>query len=370
VLRAGAMSFGVYSREIGSYISFFPALREMMSQHGLTSDDILLKVPRICYTNLDTSEAAGQAESSTVLVMEELSSQGFRMQDKRQGCTKKEAMMTLAALANYHALSHTWLKKFKNQDGSYSVPSSVEYLLKPINLRNIIESVLAINVPIFTRMLQHHGHHELAAWLEEQMKSAGDLFALNDASHCGPLVSICHGDCWINNLLFHFNDAGDADDVRIVDWQVTHIENPGRDIYNFLTTSTTPEVRQECGQLLEHYATTFMSALKKLGVSLEDEGINQQLIISELKKRMLLGMFAGLAWLPLMIDQSMASAVDDLGKNEKVDRVPTEVEESNVTVFTEAHASLTLDIVLANQPLCHRIIGLVREFKMMFLTDN
>jgi len=48
-------------------------------------------------------------------------------------------------------------------------------------------------------------------------------------------------------------------------------------------------------------------------------------------------MFAGLAWLPMMIDQSV---MDDLDKNEKVDRVPTEVEESNVEVFTDTHASL------------------------------
>ena len=48
-------------------------------------------------------------------------------------------------------------------------------------------------------------------------------------------------------------------------------------------------------------------------------------------------MFAGLAWLPMMIDQSV---MDDLDKNEKVDRVPTEVEESNVEVFTDTHALL------------------------------
>ena len=135
----------------------------MMSQHGLTSDDILLKVPRICYTNLDTSEAAGQAESSTVLVMEELSSQGFRMQDKRQGCTKEEVILTISALANYHALGHTWLKKFKNQDGSYSVPSAFDFAMHPMDIDDVMYGMLTKTITTFAKLLEHLGHHDVSS---------------------------------------------------------------------------------------------------------------------------------------------------------------------------------------------------------------
>lgn len=366
VLRAGAMSFGVYSREIGSYISFLPALREMMSEHGLTSDDIPLKVPRICYTNLDTSEAAGQAESSTVLVMEELSSQGFRMQDKRQGCTKKEAMMTLAALANYHALSHTWLKKFKNQDGSYSVPSAFDFAMNPMDIDDVMYGMLTKTITTFAKLLEHLGHHDSAVWLKAQKEESRKFFSQKDVTECGPLVAICHGDCWINNILFHYNDAGDApDDVRLVDWQIILPQNPGRDYYHFLASSTTTELRKECGQeLLEHYATTFISALTKLGVPLEDEGIDQQFVIKHVQKEINFGLVMGMVMLPAMLDTSMTTKLEEMGKDEETAN-KAKTDDNGMEFFNEAQDALTVDVILANELLCNRIVDFVEEFRAL-----
>ena len=48
-------------------------------EKGLDAAEIPLKVPEIYHTNLDTTVAGESAESATVLVMEELNFQGFRM---------------------------------------------------------------------------------------------------------------------------------------------------------------------------------------------------------------------------------------------------------------------------------------------------
>ena len=196
------------------------------------------------------------------------------------------------------------------------------------------------------------------------MKNIDDVFRVRDASECGPLICICHGDCWSNNFLFHYNDAGVANDNRIVDWQILVPENPGRDIYEFLATSTSPEVRKECGsELLDHYVTTFMSALSKLGVSLEDEGIDRQLILSEIKKKMLFGLFMGLALLPIIMDKTMTAKIEELGNDEGAAKSLRDGDRNTDEMFSEAQSTVTLDIILSNKPLCHRVIGLVEEIR-------
>ena len=194
------------------------------------------------------------------------------------------------------------------------------------------------------------------------MKTIEDVLTSKDVTECGPLVCICHGDCWSNNFLFHYNDASVANDNRIVDWQILSSENPGRDIYEFFGMSTSPEIRKECGtELMDHYVTTFMSALSKLGLCLEDEGFTREFIHSEIKKKMLFGLFAGLTWLPVIMDQSLTSDIEEMGKRE--DPVQCVKDADNIDVFTDAQKALTLDSILSNKLLCHRIINLVKDFK-------
>ena len=161
MLRSTAIEFGVYDREIATYCYFHPFLRELRSQKGLARGDIPLKVPYIYYTNLDTANADGDEGNSTVLVMEELNTQDFKMIDKRQGCSKEEAMLIMSSLANFHALTHVWLRKHKSTDGSYSLPLFTEYVLKPLNTPKLMVSMAMAVAPTYLQMLQHFGHLEV-----------------------------------------------------------------------------------------------------------------------------------------------------------------------------------------------------------------
>ena len=117
-------------------------------------------MPEIYYTSLDGTKGNGK-ESSTVVVMEELSSQGFKMIDKHVCCSAEEAKMTLAALANYHALTFMMLRKYQNADGSHSLPPSVESVLHSLDFENMMVSMINSKVPMFVKMIRHFGHNEV-----------------------------------------------------------------------------------------------------------------------------------------------------------------------------------------------------------------
>ena len=159
-MREAASQLNVYTREIGSYCHLFPLLRQIRDQAGLTNEDLPLDVPEIYYTNLDETKENDE-ENSTVVVMEELSSQGFAMIDKHVGSSLEEAKVVLTALANFHALSFMLLRQYKNGDGSYSLPPSIEFVNPGGGLENLVLSILTTNLPVHIKMLKHFGHEKV-----------------------------------------------------------------------------------------------------------------------------------------------------------------------------------------------------------------
>ena len=142
-------------------------------------------------------------------------------------------------------------------------------------------------------------------WLNEKTDRINGIFSTNIRPEWGPLALIGHGDVWNNNILFrHDQVTGKIKDVRLVDWQSTTIRTPGNDVHQFLNTSVTPKDLKRNSQLLiDHYVTTFLSALGKLGLPLEQEGFDHQFVMAELNKKWLYGMFIALAFLPGILEK-------------------------------------------------------------------
>ena len=159
-MREAASQLNVYNQEIGSYCHLFPLLRQIRDQAGLTNEDLPLDVPEIYYTNLDEKKGNDE-ENSTVVVMEELSSQGFAMIDKHVGSSLEEAEVVLTALANFHALSFMLLKQYKNDDGSYSLPPSIDFIIPDSSTADMFVTFLSAYVPVVSKMLKHFGHEKV-----------------------------------------------------------------------------------------------------------------------------------------------------------------------------------------------------------------
>lgn len=73
-----------------------------------------------------------------------------------------------------------------------------------------------------------------------------------------------HGDLWVNNFLFKYEE-GEPVDVVFVDYQMSFYTSPGYDINYFLSTSPTNEVRENhVDNLIENYYNNFSRILTKL----------------------------------------------------------------------------------------------------------
>jgi len=76
---------------------------------------------------------------------------------------------------------------------------------------------------------------------------------------------LCHGDAWINNLMFKLNEANNPEDVLLIDYQVAFWGSPAFDVSYFLTNSVADEFKTEhYDEFIEFYHETLVESLAAL----------------------------------------------------------------------------------------------------------
>lgn len=74
---------------------------------------------------------------------------------------------------------------------------------------------------------------------------------------------MCHGDLWINNLMFRYDADQVVNAVKLLDLQAVRFTSPSIDILHFLYTSTLRKVRERSlNELLEVYVEAVAAELK------------------------------------------------------------------------------------------------------------
>ena len=127
-LRQAATLGGVYNREIAMYTDLFPLIENERQCNALEQDEIPLDVAKPYYVQKQTNNSEPNG-ATTVVVLEELKSQGFKMADKMKGADYNHAAMALTSLANYHALTLHFLRKYTGpEDGKLLLPEQALFL--------------------------------------------------------------------------------------------------------------------------------------------------------------------------------------------------------------------------------------------------
>lgn len=105
---------------------------------------------------------------------------------------------------------------------------------------------------------------------------------------------LCHGDLWINNLMFRYNERGDCDAVKFIDLQTLRYTSPVIDLLHFFYTSTEYTVRVKyMDQLIDDYVDSLYLTLQKFDVHdlyVSDVDSLNRIIRQELKQRAMYGL--------------------------------------------------------------------------------
>lgn len=134
------------------------------------------------------------------------------------------------------------------------------------------------------------------------------------ANHSPALYKVLnHGDCWVNNMMFKYNDAGHPTDLVFVDFQMSFFSSPGIDFNYFVNTSPSNDLRKnKREQIFRSYYDSFAKVLRELKNPRAAE-LTPEKVLNEIHTRELYGVFAAVSVLPLILnvpDESQELSLD------------------------------------------------------------
>ncbi|XP_055698648.1 uncharacterized protein LOC129799064 [Phlebotomus papatasi] len=114
-----------------------------------------------------------------------------------------------------------------------------------------------------------------------------------------------HGDFWINNILFKYDEIGKPIDTIFVDLQMTYYTSPAHDLQYFINTSPQTIVRENQREdLLQVYYQSFAKTLKDLNhntIPTFDD------LLEEIRKREMFGFMTAVFVLPIVLMEEQSS---------------------------------------------------------------
>ncbi|KAF6204601.1 hypothetical protein GE061_018761 [Apolygus lucorum] len=273
--------------------------------------------------------------SSQLIVLQDLQPLGYKMADRQKGLDMEHSELAMKALARFHgtslAMKHADRAKFEG-------------------IRNLTTELAfsADSEPVFGASVENALRMALSA-LEDETKaeeSWSTSWELGEALHnlrtlkgsvfkrlqaltrpSEPLSVLCHGDLWLNNMMFRYN--GDTvEEVKFVDLQVMRYASLATDLLYFLSTSIEPSVlRFHHDDLVSIYHEALVETVSQLAPDAPKITIEQ--INDQIEELALFGLLMGFLLLPAITVEGSAIAAsldsieehsdvtDNLGRHDK-----------------------------------------------------
>ncbi|GLH13621.1 CSON013154 protein [Gryllus bimaculatus] len=150
------------------------------------------------------------------LVLEDLAPPGFKMADRKRGLGLKHSLLALRTLARFHAASYTVLQR---EPGLAEKLDNI-WRTMSLGLTGYVDALTRGAVEVCRSW---PGFEEYAERLEKFKKVAMDTYVKLNEPQPGAFNVITHGDYWIINFLFRYED-GVPTDIRALDYQAPPLE--------------------------------------------------------------------------------------------------------------------------------------------------
>ena len=247
--RDNVISTGVFHKEVVLFNGILKSYHEEMGDHS---------IPR-CYL----------ARSDDILVLEDMSSKGFKNTNHYETFDLQHCEKTLETLAKFHSFSFVTEKKegrtmselfpLLTKDGFLSADEN------NVGRKGFLESIRVMKILI---------KENLSYYSPEVIRKASDYFdnmsEMMKSSKLYPNV-LSHSDLWANNIMFKYDESGSVEEACILDFQLASYTSPAYDVLLFLHTCTDVRLRdRHYGRLMKHYYRSLSKRLSSSGMDIED----------------------------------------------------------------------------------------------------
>ncbi|XP_068229157.1 uncharacterized protein [Palaemon carinicauda] len=285
-------------------------------------------------------------EGKEQIFFEDLRARDFKMEDRRKGLDEAHINLVISELARLHSASHLLKTKLLKVG---TISSKYEWLARDFisftqNSKELFVSWLQRSVDTGVMMLETIGGYETAInWLNS-LKPDVEYY-LSPYLQSKKFSSVCHGDCWNNNMLFRYDEEGCPVEVMLLDLQLNREASPATDLNYFLYTSVNGDVRRpNLDRFLSLYHSTYEEVLEAGGMQMY---FTKEEITEEFRSKSVYGILFALVIIPLLLLEP--------------EEVP-EMSDTNFETLMQDFKTLSMKKLKTN-PLCKpRFLAIFDEF--------
>ncbi|XP_019766222.2 uncharacterized protein LOC109541731 [Dendroctonus ponderosae] len=247
-VRSSRAILPAFERELELYQTVLPGLASFQAEFHLSSPF----VAAACF-------AGSLSPGKEALVLDDLRPKGFQLCPTPDGLDFCHQAAVFREYARLHAVSLAFRDK---------APEQFLELTRKIE-RNFLEQRAAQRPELYEeqrRVVLAMGKTALDGQHEErrqQFEVEYRRFLEEEPEE--ELLAVCHGDCHPNNILFQYAEGLESPKVALIDWQLSSLASPMRDLTFVLFACASKEALDRRGELLLIYHASIRTSLQEFG---------------------------------------------------------------------------------------------------------
>ncbi|CAH1717920.1 unnamed protein product [Chironomus riparius] len=320
-------------------------------QKGISSKhDGFHEVP-LCYKTLTVEPFEG-------LYIEDLKVKGFEVYDRNKELTKEHVMLVMEVLAKMHAIFYCMKEQEPDLIDVYKKRNDY-FIMRCERKGSLMSSWYEDSRDQALEVVEKCGNSELIkkvrALLSEDILSLFKSCLNLDMTE--PYATLCHGDCWNNNMMFRNDQSGNPISVKFLDWQIMRYSSPILDIMYYIFSCTVKSLRDKHYQeFINFYYDSLSRFIVRLG-SDPEKLFPRHAFDDHLKKFGKFGLIMGVLVLPVF-----TSDVDEVPDMDEFVSNLNEVESTNEEDNNEAVSKGVCYVTTKTYPIyAERLLGVCED---------
>ncbi|XP_041764589.1 uncharacterized oxidoreductase dhs-27-like [Anopheles merus] len=254
--RRQFQSMTIFSRETLAYKSLLPLIFTYQQEKGISREDGFFNVPKCYYAECDEST------EQSVIIMEDLRLKDYRMWNKLVPVNYEHARLTMQQLGRLHAVSLAMKRDRPADFEQFKVPDPLDVMMPE---GSPLEAMLIKMLTDAKETLEPNETKERTKMQKLIDNMRQEMKNCTDGALAEPYAVLGHGDCWVNNFMFHYKN-GAPEHVILLDWQITRYVSPVTDLSYFIFCCTDGEFRRRhYDEMMSIYYNSLEALLEKLG---------------------------------------------------------------------------------------------------------
>lgn len=254
-------AYELFKREVYVYQKFHSLIVKFQIAHGMSFRDGegFWAFPK-CYS----SEFNYDHPEKSFILMEDLNEENFETKDAFKMADFHCTEQIFIQLAKLHGISYALRIK---EPEAFAEFKTMNDLMCHLMTTDLMKHMAPRNCQLASELFSLPLMKEKVLAYKDNMWE--QIETILDGAKAEPFGVVCHGDCWINNVLFKYQDNASENikEVRLIDWQMTRYGSGASELMYFLFCYNDKNLRDQYQEvLLKIYYEALRKILEKFDI--------------------------------------------------------------------------------------------------------